>query len=59
MQSKKLELPKATIYAIAAKASADPRTIRRVLDGIPVKTMVAERIHRALAEAGISLEASR
>lgn len=39
--------------AVAARASADPRTVFRVLRGEQVRGLVGGRIVRALREAGI------
>jgi hypothetical protein len=41
--------------AIAARASADERTVYRILKGEKVRGMVAGRILRALREAGVEL----
>jgi DNA-binding LacI/PurR family transcriptional regulator len=46
---------RATVYAVAAVAVADHRTVSRVLRGQRVRGDADARIRRALAERGITL----
>ena len=39
-----------TLRAIAVAASCDPRTVRRFVEGKPVRPMVAERIRKAMRD---------
>jgi hypothetical protein len=41
------------VRSIAVEASADPRTVRRVLEGERAKGMVDDRIRAVLAQRGI------
>jgi hypothetical protein len=45
--------PPQTIYALAAAAECDPRSIVKALRGEPVRAIVRTRIVRALAAAGL------
>ncbi len=38
---------------VAVKASADPRTVRKVVAGEPVRGVARERVERALREMGL------
>lgn len=46
-------LDAATLRKIAVRASVDPRTIKRLLRGAPVRGLPAYRIREALAEEGL------
>lgn len=39
---------------IAAKAECDPRSVKRYLDGLPIRELTKLRIVRAMAELGIA-----
>jgi DNA-binding LacI/PurR family transcriptional regulator len=41
-------LPERTILLIAAQADCDPRTVKRVLAGLPVKSRTSERVRAQL-----------
>ncbi len=43
----------AALRRLALISEADPRTVRRVLTGKPVRGMVADRIKRAAKQGGI------
>lgn len=45
----KLKIPAAKLRALAVEAEADERTIRRRINGLPVRGMVGDRIDRVLA----------
>jgi hypothetical protein len=49
------KLGNATILRIAVEADVDPRTVRNVLDGEPIKSRSAERVMRVLAHRGIQV----
>jgi hypothetical protein len=51
--SSKPRIDTATARALAVKAVCDPRTIRRVLHGEPVRPGVAQRARAVLIEAGL------
>jgi len=46
--------PHHVVIRIAAAAGADPRTVRRVLNGEDVRGLVRERIDKALKDAGLA-----
>jgi hypothetical protein len=46
-------LDKATIRALSVRASVDPRTIVRVIEGRPVRGMAGQRALAALIESGV------
>lgn len=46
-------IPASTLRELAVAASADPRTVRRVLLGERVRGMADDRIRRALVERGM------
>lgn len=50
--------PAHTIRKIAVYAEADPRTVRRFLDGKTIRPCVRERIERALTLLGMALPAN-
>jgi hypothetical protein len=47
-------LPGYQVRRIAVAADVHPRTVSRVLAGLPTRGAPRERIERALAEAGLS-----
>ncbi len=49
-------IPHHVVIRIAAAAGADPRTVRRVLNGEDVRGLVRERIDKALKDAGLACE---
>lgn len=51
-------LPTHIIRQLAAAAPCDPRPIRRLLRGQPIRPSIQERIVRAAAELGIVLPGS-
>ncbi len=53
----KRRLPLHQEREVAVAASVDPRTVRRVMAGEPVRIMARERVERALRKLGIVLEA--
>ncbi len=52
MKAKELDRHTA-IHLAAARTEADTRTIAKVLDGLPVRGRVGERIRKALVEIGV------
>lgn len=46
-------LDKATIRALAVRASCDPRTIARVIEGRPVRGLAGQRALAAIIDAGV------
>ena len=48
-----------TLRAIAVAASCDPRTVRRFVEGKPVRPMVAERIRKAMRDPERFLKSTR
>ena len=53
------DFSKTDIMGIAAKASCDPRTVRRFLDGETVRELAAERIRAAMKELGFKAGGGR
>lgn len=47
-----LRLPEHVRRRIAVAAEADPRTVKKFCDGIPIKGLVGDRIARALRKEG-------
>jgi hypothetical protein len=47
------KLPTRTLRKIAALADVDPRTVARVVAGLPTQPSQRERIHEALKGAGL------
>lgn len=43
----------ATVRRLAAEAETDPRTIRKLLEGKPVRGLAAHRARRVLVAAGL------
>ncbi|MBI4021158.1 MAG: hypothetical protein HY369_02860 [Candidatus Aenigmarchaeota archaeon] len=50
-------IPTATLRQLAVSAGVDPRTIRAVAEGRPVRGMAGERARVALLTAGYTLPA--
>jgi len=46
-------MTKTEIMHIAAKASCDPRTVKRFIEGKAVRELVAERIRAAMKDLGL------
>lgn len=53
MQTRKPSLDEGTARRLAVKADCDPRTLKKVLRGEPVRGHVRIRATAALAEAGL------
>lgn len=47
-------IDEATARRLAVKADCDPRTVRKVLQGDPLKSMSARRAHKVLVEEGLA-----
>jgi len=41
------------VRRVSVLAEVDPRTVRRVIDGLPTKAVVRGRVNRALKDAGL------
>lgn len=54
MATQYVALPLSRRRAVASAASVDPRTLGRYLDGNRVSSLAAERIERALRDAGLT-----
>jgi hypothetical protein len=50
------KLGAATIRRIAVESDTDPRSVKNVLAGLPVKGMAGERIRRVLAHRRIEIK---
>lgn len=50
---KKTHIDQAMLRELAVRAEADPRSVRRALEGKVVRGMAGRRIERVLIEAGL------
>jgi len=53
MSERNNELTETEIRMVAAMAVADPRTVKRMLSGQPVRPLLAERIRKVLGTCGL------
>ncbi len=59
MNRKSKPIDEATLRQLAVKADCDPRTIEKVLKGVPVRGMAGRRAARAVFEAGLKRTPTR